>query len=72
MTDVSVQNKGVGSGIITELCEKLSQRGYLYVKLGWVKGNPQAECFWKKNGFNETGAENTTKDYTVIIAQRKI
>ena len=48
MTDVSVQNKGVGSGIITELCEKLSQRGYLYVKLGWVKGNPQAEYFWKK------------------------
>ena len=72
MTDVSVQNKGVGSGIITELCDKLRQRGYLYVKLGWVKGNPQAEYFWKKNGFIETGAENTTKDYTVTIAQRKI
>ena len=39
---------------------------------GWVKGNPQAEYFWKKNGFIETGAENTTKDYTVTIAQRKI
>ena len=72
MTDVSVQGKGVGTGIITELCEKLSQWGYLYVKLGWVKGNPQAEHFWKKNGFVETGAENKTKDYMVTIARRKI
>ncbi len=62
----------VGTKIITELCEKLKQSGYSYVKLGWVKGNPQAEHFWKKNGFIETDAENKTEDYTVTVAQRKL
>ena len=61
MTDVMIQKCGVGTKIITELCEKLKQRGYSLVKLGWVKGNPQAEHFWKKNGFTETGVENKTE-----------
>ena len=70
MTDVMIQKCGVGTKIITELFKKLKQRGYSLVKLGWVKGNPQSEHFWKKNGFTETGVENKTEDYTVTVAQR--
>ncbi len=70
MTDVSIQKHGVGTKIITELCEKLKCKGYSSVRLGWVKGNPQAEHFWKKNGFAETGVESKTENYIVTIAQR--
>lgn len=70
MTDLSVQKKGTGTKIISELCDELARNGFSFVKLGWVKGNPQAEHFWKKNGFVETGAEKTTEDYTVTVAQR--
>ncbi|MCR5068140.1 MAG: GNAT family N-acetyltransferase [Erysipelotrichaceae bacterium] len=70
MMDADLQNQGVGSAIIDELCTKLRGRGLSAVRLGWVKGNPQAEHFWKKNGFTETGLSYDTDDYTVIIAQR--
>lgn len=72
MTDVSVQKAGVGSGIIDALCACLSGVGFSSVRLGWVRGNPQAEHFWKKNHFRETGASYDTDHYTVIIAQRRI
>ena len=72
MTDVSVQNAGVGSGIIGGLCSFLAREGFSFVRLGWVKGNPQAEHFWKKNGFSETGVSYETGGYTVIVARRPI
>ena len=72
MTDTSVQNTGVGSGIIDELCKCLQSIGIKNVRLGWVKGNPQAENFWHKNGFVETGVTYDTDDYTVIVAQRSL
>ncbi len=72
MTDTSVQNNGVGSRIITELCEDLYSRDFSFVRLGWVKGNPQAEHFWKKNGFAETGETSETEEYKVVLAQRKL
>ena len=72
MTDTSVQNKGVGSCIIEELCAALSQFDVSSIRLGWVKGNPQAEYFWHKNGFIETGATYDTDNYTVVVAQRSL
>ena len=72
MTDVSVQNMGIGSRIIEELCVNLSRTGTASLRLGWVKGNPQAEHFWHKNGFTETGAAYKTDRYTVIVAQRSL
>lgn len=69
-TDVSVQNSGVGSGIIDELSSYLKKTGFSSIRLGWVKGNPQAEHFWKKNGFAETGVTYDTDGYTVVVAQR--
>lgn len=72
MTAQSVQNTGVGSGIIDELCRRLARMGFSRVRLGWVKGNPQAEHFWHKNGFAPTGATYDTDTYTVVIAQRDL
>ena len=72
MTDVSVQKKGIGSRIIDELCAFLPEAGFTRIRLGWVKGNPQSEHFWHKNGFSETGISYETDGYTVIIAQREL
>ena len=72
MTDVSVQNAGIGSVIIDMLCSCLKNYGFSSIRLGWVKGNPQAEHFWKKNLFVETGDTYDTDDYTVAVAQRII
>ena len=72
MTDVDVQSKGLGTSLMSELCCAMSQIGMKEVRLGWVKGNPQAEHFWKKNGFKETGATNETEEYTVIVAHKEL
>ena len=55
MTAASIQNTGIGSSIIDDLCRYLADIGLLRVRLSWVKGNPQAEHFGHKNDFKETG-----------------
>ena len=70
MTDAAIQNTGIGSGIIEDLCVYLAQIGISKVRLGRVKDNPQAEHFWHKNKFVETGVFYDTDKYTVIVAQR--
>lgn len=70
MTDASVQNRGIGSGIIDDLCACLLEAGFSEVRLGWVKGNPQAARFWQKNGFAETGITYETDRYSVVAARR--
>ena len=72
MTDISVQNKGIGSAIINELCSCLPNAGFTGLRLGWAKGNPQAENFWHKNGFAETGFTCDTDKYTVIAARKDL
>ena len=72
MTDASVQNKGIGSAIIEEACSFLREAGFTSVRLGWVKGNPQPEHFWHKNGFTETGDTYDTDRYTVLAAERDL
>ncbi|SFT34435.1 ASC-1 homology (ASCH) domain-containing protein [Lachnospiraceae bacterium XBD2001] len=72
MTEVSVQGKGVGSLIISELSRFISSCGYAKMQLGWVQGNPQPEHFWHKNGFCETGKTYDMDDFTVVEAQRKV
>lgn len=72
MTDVSIQSKGVGSAIISDLCTYLSGTGISCVRLGWVRGNPQAAHFWHKNRFAETGAVHENGAYAVAVAQRML
>lgn len=72
MMDCSLQGQGIGSGIIGELCGYLSRAGRSAVRLGWVEGNLQAERFWHKNGFEETGLVTETEEYRIVIAQREL
>ena len=72
MVEKTMQGTGVGSKIVDEICEYLSKNGFSSVRLGWAERNPQAEQFWRKNGFRETGVTYNGDDYTVIIAQRDI
>ena len=72
MVEASEQRKGVGSGIIDELCRYLKGIGIRRIRLGWVSGNPQAAGFWRKNGFRETGVTYDTENYTVTVAMREL
>ena len=70
MTDVSIQNKGIGTQIIDYLCRYFSELHYESISLAWVKGNPQSEHFWLKNGF--TPLRETSSDVAdeVILAEK--
>ena len=70
MTAASIQNAGIGSSIIDDLCRYLADIRLSSIRLGWVKGNPQAEHFWHKNNFKETGITYDADNYTVVVAQR--
>lgn len=72
MLESSVQGKGTGSGIIGELCDYLPRVGCTAIRLGWVAGNKQAEHFWKKNGFQETGVITDTERYRIVMGERKL
>lgn len=66
------QGRGEGSALVGELCAALTRMGYRGVRLGWVKTNPQAAHFWKKNGFAETGVTSEADGYTIVLAQREL
>ena len=70
MTDVSIQNNGIGSQIISDLCAFLKEAGFSRVRLGYVSTNPQAAHFWHKNGFADTGQVYVQERYTVTAAER--
>ncbi|MBQ6654725.1 MAG: GNAT family N-acetyltransferase [Erysipelotrichaceae bacterium] len=72
MTDAAVQHTGAGSRIIEELCAYFRDRAFRRVRLGWVSGNGQAESFWKKNGFRETGETIKTDEYVITIAEKQL
>lgn len=70
MVNGKLQGRGVGSNIITECLQFLKHLGYVKVRLGYVKGNPQAKAFWVKNEFKPTGVESIQEHYTVIAAEK--
>ena len=72
MTAARVQNKGVGSAIVNELCEFFSGAGFDSVRLGYVEDNPQARAFWLKNGFVPTGEVFDKTDYSIAAACKSL
>lgn len=72
MVEYDLQRTGIGSSIITELCEYLTRLDYKYIRLGYVDGNEQSKSFWMKNQFTDTGLRNHTDDYTVIVMNRAL
>ena len=72
MMDTDKQKQGIGTSIITNVSEALKEENYKRIELAWVQGNPQAEAFWHKNGFIETGNICDMGDYSVVVARREI
>lgn len=70
MTDVSIQNRGIGTEMIDYLCKYLAGSGYRSVRLAYVKGNPQAEHFWLKNGFAPIMETKSNVADKVILVER--
>lgn len=66
------QGLGVGTAIITDIVLYLKEKNFGHVRLGYIKGNQQAQNFWLKNQFIATGKEVETGSYTIINMQRKI
>lgn len=73
MCDISIQKRGIGTNIITELLNYIKIQGYKSVQLAWVKGNPQAEHFWLKNGFTVVKeTSSNVADSSVILAEKRL
>ena len=69
MMDRKMQGSGIGSGIVEDICSCLG-REFDFVRLGYVKGNPQAEHFWLKNGFLPTGVVKHMEQGEIVVMQR--
>lgn len=66
-----LQGQGVGSLMVTEICDCLKSIGFTKVRLGIDKDNPQSNHFWKKNGFVVL-KEVVKDDGIFLLAQRDI
>ncbi len=72
MMEQSEQGHGIGSCIVSECARCFKSIGARYIKLGFAKGNPQSEAFWKKNGFEPVGTETDNGTYTVVAMRRAL
>lgn len=66
------QGKGIGTAIMGEVYAYLEEYDFGFVRLGFAKGNPQSEHFWRKNGFERTGVEVPNEGYTVVVLEKKL
>lgn len=69
MINAKNQGCGIGSQIISEVFSYLKQ-SFSSVRLGYVKGNKQAEQFWKKNGLDPTGVVTEEELYDIVVMER--
>lgn len=72
MMEASVQQAGIGTRIVEDLCRHLAEEGIRTVRLCWVKGNPQAEHFWRKNQFVPIRETQSMSGQTVVLAERRL
>jgi len=72
MMNKNYQGIGIGSKIIEEVLYFLKIEGYIYTRLGYVKGNLQSETFWTKNKFISIGSELEKESYTIVVMQRTL
>lgn len=64
-----LQGQGLGSLMVTEICDYLKSIGFKKVRLGIDKDNPQSNHFWKKNGF--TVLKEAVKDDGILLLAEK-
>ena len=72
MVNKENHNKGIGFLMIKEICDYLKNVGYKNIRLAWVKGNKQAENFWKKNGFIEIEERKDQNNHSVVLASKNL
>lgn len=72
MVNRSAQGRGVGSLLVEEVCGWLKRQGFTCVRLGYAKGDPQSEHFWRKNRFRPTGMEAAKEGYDAVLLQRTL
>lgn len=65
------QRKGLGSDLFQEAAAYFA-KNFKKMRLAYVKGNPQAQHFWEKQGFTPTGTEVEQELYTVIIMEKPL
>ncbi len=65
------QGQGLGSQLVQELCVALKGE-FAFVRLGYVKTNPQSKHFWEKNGFSATGVISKTENYDIVVMEKKL
>ena len=71
MMNAALQGKQIGTGIVQDVCDYLKQIGKTAVRLAMDRDNPQANHFWKKNGFRVI-KEVGQKGWTALVAEKKL
>lgn len=71
MVDQAYQRKGIGSHIVTEALAYFA-KNFRKARLAYVKGNPQSQYFWEKQGFKSIGCEVKQELYTVVIVEQSL
>lgn len=71
MMNMDFQGNGLGSSIIHEVLKYLKNNGFISIRLGIDKNNPQSTHFWKKNGFKIIREVPQDKDI-ILLAERNL
>ena len=71
MMNAALQGKQLGSTIIQDVCAYLKRIGKTAIRLGIAKDNPQANHFWKKNGFTVI-KEVEREGWIVLVAEKRL
>ena len=71
MMNQEYQGKGIGTKIISECANYLTELQFTKIRLAIDKGNPQSEAFWTKNGFVKTG-EKIPNEVSAYIPLERI
>ena len=71
MVDQAYQGKGIGGQIVTEALAYFANN-FRKARLAYVKGNPQSQHFWEKQGFKPIGCEVKQALYTVVIVEQSL
>ena len=72
ITNKSIQNKGIGSKIIEELCNTLKNQGFNNIELACIEDNIEAKNFWLKNKFSHNNKSSKLDNYNVLCMFKKL
>ena len=72
MLDDKYKNQGIGSSIICDFCDELKKQGFKYIKLAYINKSEEANHFWRKNGFVDSGKISNLKKIDITELVRKL